>query len=297
MNLPAGVTAGVHRVPRPGRRVVVGARPIRCGVVADLRDRGRVARINSCRRGEGWASRTCNGSIGARRADKRRCDVLHRDGLGARPAGVTASVCGDPGPGLGVSAGTGTILGRVRANLRDRCAIARITGCRSGERRASRAIYRSIGTRLADKRRRDVLHRDGLGARPTGVTASVCGNPGPGLGVSAGTSPIHCAVLAHLCDRGAIARIRCCRRGEGRAGRAIYRSISTRLADKWRCNVLHRDGLGARPAGVTASVCGNPGPGLGVSPGTGSILGRVRANLRDRCRVARIRCCRRGERR
>src|SRR5258708_30159604 len=83
-------------------------------------------------------------------------------------------------------------------------------------------------------------------------------DPGPGLGVSTGTSPILCAVGAHL-DRQSTRLnfshqiisypVFCLEK---------YGSISTRIADKRRSVVAHRNGLGLFPAGVTASVRGHP---------------------------------------
>src|SRR5207302_3433848 len=188
----------------------------------------------------------------ARSSHRRRTRLCPLDRLTHSPASVTATVhCL---PGLGRCLIIRSLPTRRSSDLiLHRSAAACVTGRRRGEGRCGRALNGSVAALTADRRRRRVCYRNRLVPRGAVVTASVHRVPGPGLGVSASTSPSRSGV-AVLHYRGSAARITGRRSGEGRRGRTLNGGIAARSANRRRSGVAHRDRLSHSPAGVTATV-------------------------------------------
>jgi hypothetical protein len=291
MHLPAGVPASVYRMPRSGLGVVVGARPSRCRVAILYHGRS-TARIRSCWRCEGRASRTLNCGIAALAADLRWRRVAHQDALTNLRAGVTASIHRMPPPGRDVFVPTHPSHRGI--TVVHYCGTAaRVRSCRRGEGRCGRTLNNVACALSANLRRSGVYYRDGLAACSRMVPAAIGGIPGTGLGVSASARTGRASV-AHQVHCGTIARITGCWRCEGRASRTLNCGIAARSADLRRSGVYYRNGLAPRSRMVAAAISRIPRTGLGVS--ARARTGRASVADQVHCRtIARITGCWRGK--
>src|SRR4029077_14252232 len=103
-HLPAGIVAGIHRVPGhgPGIRSATPSRT----AIAVQHDRGTAAAVTGCRRGKGRAGWALHRAVIALAAYRWRSVVLDHDGLTHLRAGVVAGIHRVPGHGPGVRSAT-----------------------------------------------------------------------------------------------------------------------------------------------------------------------------------------------
>ena len=132
--------------------------------------------------------RALNCAVIALTADRGRSVIHYHDGLSHRLTGVTAIIRGVPTLGRRVSVPARPSC-RGRTKVVHRRATARITRCRRGEARCSRALNGGIVASIADRGRRGVYYRDGLMHLRAGVVASVHRMPGLGARVVFSTGP------------------------------------------------------------------------------------------------------------